>query len=1264
VSLRRANQVFTHPPRATPYNIDKGKSPKIHMLHVGGKNSGPLFHSRPRVWGTLVLIILSGCFGVVHVHDGKLENAALEIKTDSFFLTDGPLPVEVTINVDRPNPESIVGIEWSMEAIAGAGLGSQVTAQTWNFLETGIPKSTVEITGADDPIGTPDNPTFAYSYDFSLLNLTLQDATRYRILMRAMDDHGRKNDAVGSTEFTTDFSGPDVDIDIVIGGDGNPTIDFESDDPNGVVGTGTKVCYSNLDGNGGFSPCIPITLPPGSSGSITDPTGNTLAPDEFRQYIIEVIDSNGHKTISKVSIPAPAINSTTVPASIQTGAVVTFTVNGKAFGKDPKLLIRENGSLVLAPIDCGYSIVGAEQVLTCTFTIPNDYFLARIQEGCATVATCTSDLLSTVVDLAVLRSEDGQEIVLADDVPLNLNPAYDSDGDGVGDVAEIDEHHTNPTLATQEASVSLSTLTVSCPQGSATAGAAYRSQTCTVTFTPRNGAGSVITPSPAGTVRFALQNSSAIGSFGLPPAGTYSTTFTANSSVSAITTDTITATWTGTATNQISSVLPTITVRPRPTCSFSGPPAGWRTTSLESINYSCSNMLDVTDVECSLDGAAFASCDSSTSHQLSSLTNGNHNFRIRAVDIVASAGAEATISWMTDLNNPTATLTAQPTNPSSDTTPSFSFTAFDVGPSGLDHVECRVGAAAYAPCTSPVNLTLGEGSYTFDLRPVDVAGRVGAVQSVSWTIDTTGPVCTITSAVPAEASWRNNATETLTYSCTDPSLIPNANYECDIDGTPVPCDSVGSESVSGLSSNSTHTFRVRATDSVSNVGGYATRSWNTDLDQPTTPVISSSPTNPTTSTSASFVFSSTDSGGSPGLNYLCAIDGGAYQACTSPQTYNSLAEGSHSFLVTVIDTAGNVAPGAGARNWDIDVSAPTCTITSVAPAQGSWRNAGHPATENLAFTCSDSYRVGSIMCSVDGGAYAACTSVSGLLTTSASGNQNVGSANGAHSLAVLAFDWVAKSATASRSWNTDRNGPTAGFSAPNMKTSQSFTVTLSGGDTGGSGFSHFMCSLDNGTPSFAPCSSGQTWNAGSNTSGIFWAFRTYSVDVAGNTSAWTADSWTNRDASWTGWSACSYTCGPGGQKSRSCSGQSGAGAGCSGNSVEGCDNEPQVPSGMAWDSDGLCVDTGRFGGNGFTANWNDANTHCNNQGKVLCALPDLQATCNEGWTPVSGFGAEWSRTIDGGTGSAHIYGNGGCFSPGLSSTNVGAGFRCCKAHGP
>ena len=77
--------------------------------------------------------------------------------------------------------------------------------------------------------------------------------------------------------------------------------------------------------------------------------------------------------------------------------------------------------------------------------------------------------------------------------------------------------------------------------------------------------------------------------------------------------------------------------------------------------------------------------------------------------------------------------------------------------------------------------------------------------------------------------------------------------------------------------------------------------------------ISQGPSGTTTSSSASFAFTS-----EAGATFTCKLDGASWVACTAPRAYSGLADGSHTFQVRAKDAAGNVDASPASRTWTVD----------------------------------------------------------------------------------------------------------------------------------------------------------------------------------------------------------------------------------------------------------------------------------------------------------------------------------------------------------
>jgi hypothetical protein len=153
-----------------------------------------------------------------------------------------------------------------------------------------------------------------------------------------------------------------------------------------------------------------------------------------------------------------------------------------------------------------------------------------------------------------------------------------------------------------------------------------------------------------------------------------------------------------------------------------------------------------------------------------------------------------------------------------------------------------------------------------------------------------------------------------------------ANLECKLDsGSFGPCTSP--QNYISLSDGS-HIFQVRAVDNADNTDPTpASYTWTVDSTAPDT-IIDASPTSPTNSTSATFDFHGDDGSGVDGLTYQCKLDNGSFTSCTSPQTYSSLANGSHTFQVRALDALSNTDGTPASYTWMVDTNDPTIILST------------------------------------------------------------------------------------------------------------------------------------------------------------------------------------------------------------------------------------------------------------------------------------------------------------------------------------------------
>jgi hypothetical protein len=91
--------------------------------------------------------------------------------------------------------------------------------------------------------------------------------------------------------------------------------------------------------------------------------------------------------------------------------------------------------------------------------------------------------------------------------------------------------------------------------------------------------------------------------------------------------------------------------------------------------------------------------------------------------------------------------------------------------------------------------------------------------------------------------------------------------------------------------------------------------------------IDSGPSGTVTSNSASFAFSSSESGSTFQCRLVDSTSDSGWSACSSPKAYTGLSDGSHTFYVKAVDPAGNSDTTSSSRTWTVDKTAPTGTVS-------------------------------------------------------------------------------------------------------------------------------------------------------------------------------------------------------------------------------------------------------------------------------------------------------------------------------------------------
>lgn len=329
--------------------------------------------------------------------------------------------------------------------------------------------------------------------------------------------------------------------------------------------------------------------------------------------------------------------------------------------------------------------------------------------------------------------------------------------------------------------------------------------------------------------------------------------------------------------------------------------------------------------ECRLDGGPWDSCG--PPKRYSGLGDGPHLFEVRARDAAGNVDpTPAMRAWillttpLPDTTRPQTTISSGPSGTVSNATANFTFSSSE----SVSTFQCRIDGGMWGACISPkAYASLPDGSHDFSVRAIDDAGNTdGSPASRTWTVDTVPPDTSISSA-PSDPSTSSSAS----FSFGSPDA---GAFDCRFDGGAwSACTSP--RAYSGLA-NGSHTFDVRARDAAGNLDATAaSHTWGIAAPPDTTPPdteIMTGPVGTVSSGSASFSFTSTESGST----FECRLDAGDWGACSAPNAYSGLADGSHTFEVRATDASGNADGSPAARSWTVSVSPPTGGARYLSPS--------------------------------------------------------------------------------------------------------------------------------------------------------------------------------------------------------------------------------------------------------------------------------------------------------------------------------------------
>ncbi len=283
-------------------------------------------------------------------------------------------------------------------------------------------------------------------------------------------------------------------------------------------------------------------------------------------------------------------------------------------------------------------------------------------------------------------------------------------------------------------------------------------------------------------------------------------------------------------------------------------------------------------------------------------------------DAFGHVSAAKSCTIMVDTKLPHTTITSHPTVTTNATTADFTYTSSKA----RSTFQCRLDDGLYSDCSGTKTYdALREGPHTFLVKATDPAGNTDQNPAgFTWTIDVSVPETTITSQPPARTG---SASAHFEFT----SSKAGSTFQCKLDaGAYAPC--INPRDYNSLAEGQ-HTFAVRAIDSIGNVDPTPpSYSW-TVFTAPFRTTITSQPTNPSASSTASFSFTSNRDG----VAYQCRLDNSAPTECESPHTYAGLSDGAHRFRVKAIDVAAKAESTPAEYAWA--VGDPQQTIEPAAP---------------------------------------------------------------------------------------------------------------------------------------------------------------------------------------------------------------------------------------------------------------------------------------------------------------------------------------------
>jgi hypothetical protein len=271
--------------------------------------------------------------------------------------------------------------------------------------------------------------------------------------------------------------------------------------------------------------------------------------------------------------------------------------------------------------------------------------------------------------------------------------------------------------------------------------------------------------------------------------------------------------------------------------------------------------------------------------------------------------------------------------------------------SGIDTSGIPLASQTTTPSAGAWSLdlaALAEGGYTLIASQTDATPETGESAERTFTVDTEGPVVTI--STPVAGAFVNDTTPTVTGSASEASDVTVRIWAGSDTLAPPLATQTATPDLAGdwsldLTTNladDSYTLIASQTDAAAVSGESAPRDFTIDTTPPTV-ALTGGPGAGSVQASGAATFSFVPS--EPVSAFECGLDAAVFSSCTSATTYTGLADGLHTFSVRARDVAGNLGV-ATSRSWTVAVPPAHVDVLTARPLDHrvvlTWNNPTDP----------------------------------------------------------------------------------------------------------------------------------------------------------------------------------------------------------------------------------------------------------------------------------------------------------------------------------